>query len=62
MLTKSQNNKQKRETKHIRIGQENHKRLKFHAIQNNLTMSQMADEIFNGYFSELYNKSYDINN
>jgi predicted DNA-binding protein len=41
----------KRQTKHIRIGAENHKRLKQASVDTGKTISVIADEIIDEHFN-----------
>jgi len=49
----STNPQNKRITKQIRVFKDVHKRLKFEAVRNEITISRLADYIINNYFKEV---------
>jgi len=50
MSTKIQKLKIHRKTMQLRLSAENHKRLKLHAVNQQMTMSKMIDKIIDKYF------------
>ena len=53
MSTNSQNNK--RETRQIRISTDWHKKIKLRSIENETTISKLADLILEEYFNKIIN-------
>jgi hypothetical protein len=51
VLSVNELTKMKRQTKHIRIGAENHKRLKQASVDTGKTISIIADEIIDEHFN-----------